>query len=188
MVLPPRQLLSADLPVLSPAVAGMLRRPSPLTLLDVGGNDAGATVLSSLSDLLHGVSYRMLQVVNPFRPFTDTMEGCRRIRTEIEKASRLTVDGLVGNPNLIDETTPELVEEGLGFLRRLAGETGLPLEFVAVPEAFAGAVEAGGLSCPVLPIARQLVPPWKRAAAFGGGSFRRHGLSPSKPIEGARPS
>ena len=52
VVLPPERYLHADLPILSPAVAGMLRQTGRLTLLDVGGNDAGATVLASLSHVL----------------------------------------------------------------------------------------------------------------------------------------
>ncbi len=46
VVLPPKQYLKADLPILSPKIAGMIRQPSQLTLLDVGGNDVGATVLA----------------------------------------------------------------------------------------------------------------------------------------------
>ena len=42
LVLPPAAYLHADLPILSPAIAGLLRNPSPLTILDVGGDDVGA--------------------------------------------------------------------------------------------------------------------------------------------------
>jgi len=44
VVLPPQEYLHADLPILSPTVAGMIRQPDGLTLLDVGGDDAGFTV------------------------------------------------------------------------------------------------------------------------------------------------
>jgi Mrp family chromosome partitioning ATPase len=44
VILPPREFLHADLPILSPAIAGMVQQPDGLTLLDVGGDDAGATV------------------------------------------------------------------------------------------------------------------------------------------------
>ncbi len=166
VVLPPEAYLHADLPVLSPAVAGMLRRPADLVLLDVGGNDVGATVLAALGDVFSEVAFRMLQVVNPFRPFTRTHRECRRIQGEIEAASRLRVDGLVCNPNLMDETRPDHVIEGYSFCRGLAGATGLPLELVAVPSAIASEVAADIVGCPLLPIRRHLVPPWQRE---GGG-------------------
>jgi hypothetical protein len=168
VVLPPEQYLHADLPILSPAVAGLIRRPSRLTLLDVGGDGVGATVLSALADPLAGRPVRMLQVVNPFRPFTDTIEGCLRIRRDIEHASRLTVNGLIGNPNLIDETTPEDVYAGYEFLTALSKSSALPVCFVTVPQTLAEQVDGARLDCPVLCIDRQLVPPWKRRPAEGG--------------------
>ena len=64
VVLPPEEYLQADLPILSPLVAGMIRQPEQLTLLDVGGNDVGARVLAALGDVIKGQSVQMLQVVN----------------------------------------------------------------------------------------------------------------------------
>lgn len=161
VVLPPDKYRHADLPILTPAVAGMLQRSGDLTILDVGGDNAGATVLAALGDVFAGRAYRMLQVVNPFRPFTRTQEGCRRIRDEIEAASRLEITGIVGNANLMDETLPEHLLEGYAFVEQLSESSGLPLEWVTVPEPL---LDAGGLdqvACPILPIRRQLVPPWK---------------------------
>ena len=83
VVLPSDEFLQADLPVLSPLVAGMIREPGELSLLDVGGNDAGATVLASLEDILQNKPVTMLQVVNPLRPFTNTVEGCLKVRSEM---------------------------------------------------------------------------------------------------------
>ena len=50
VILPPEQYLQADLPVLSPTIAGMIRDSADLLILDVGGDDAGAKVLSALAD------------------------------------------------------------------------------------------------------------------------------------------
>ena len=46
VVLPPQKYLQADLPVLSPLVSGMIRKPAQLSLIDAGGDDVGATVFS----------------------------------------------------------------------------------------------------------------------------------------------
>ena len=72
VVLPPQEYLQADLPILSPSIAGMIRQPDGLALLDVGGDDAGAMVLAALADAFSGVQVDMLQVVNPLRPQTAT--------------------------------------------------------------------------------------------------------------------
>ena len=167
VVLPPEQYLQADLPILSPEVAGLIRRPSQLALLDVGGDDVGATVLATLADELKAKSLRVLQVINPLRPFTETVEGCVKIREQIEQASRLSIDGIIGNANLIDETTADDIYGGYDFVRGLSETSGLPLEFITVPQELSAAVDSRRFDCPVLAIERQLVPPWQKPAPLG---------------------
>lgn len=164
-VLPPEELLQADLPILSPRIAGMIRQAAPLTLIDVGGGKVGATVLSALADAFQGRSYQMLQVVNPLRPETATVDGCLQMRRQIESASRMRVTGWIGNANLIDETGPEEIRQGHAFIQRLSADSGLPVIFITVPSALLAAIDLQQIEYPVLPIERQLVPPWKKAAS-----------------------
>jgi len=164
VVLPPEHMLQADLPVLSPAIAGMIRRPSQLSILDVGGDKVGATVLAALRDAFDAGRFRLLQVVNPFRPYTDTVAGCLKIKAEIEAAARLRISGLIGNANLIEETTEAEIYGGYEFVRTLAAESGLALEFICVPEGLISRIDPERFACAVLPIRRQLVPPWGQAA------------------------
>ena len=166
VVLPPEQYLQADLPILSPLVAGMIRQPSELALLDVGGDDVGATVLATLEDEFKDKSLSVLQVVNPLRPFTETIEGCLKIRAEIEQASKLTIDGLIGNANLIDETTPDHIYDGYDFVKTLSEQSGLSLEFITIARELLPLIDLGRFSCPVLTIERQLVPPWQKPVEF----------------------
>ncbi len=162
VVLPPEQYMQADLPILSRSISGLIRHPAALTILDVGGNDVGAAVLAALADAFGTKDYQMLQVVNPFRPLTQTIDGAVKMRRDIEKTSKLKVTGLIGNANLIDESTPETILSGYDFIRKLSEETGLPLEFITVPAHLLTALELEHFSCPILPIKRQLVPPWKK--------------------------
>ena len=164
VVLPAEPFLNADLPILSPEVAGMLRQPAELTLLDVGGDDVGATVLATLSDVLRGKRIQVLQVVNPFRPFTSNVSGCRKVLDEIEAASRLEVTGLVGNANLIDDTTAQDIYQGYDFLKELSARSGLPLVFITAAAGLLPHIDSTRFGCPVLAIKRQLVPPWRKAA------------------------
>ena len=156
VILPPEQYLHADLPVLSPVIAGMIKKTGGLTLLDVGGDDVGAMVLAALADAFKGVQVHLLQVVNPMRPQTSTIEGCLKIREDIEKAAHLKITGLIGNANLITETKPEEIYNGYEFVRQLAEKSGLPLEFITIAEEILPGVDLDRFSCPVLPIARQL--------------------------------
>jgi len=163
VVVPEEKYLQADLPILSPAVSGLIRHPVDLTLIDAGGNDVGATVLAALADSFSNKHVHMLQVVNPFRPFTDTIESCLKMRSEIERASKMTINGIIGNANLIDETSVDDIYNGYDFVKALSVESRLPLEFITVSVELLPEIDMGRFSCPVLPIERQLVPPWKKA-------------------------
>jgi hypothetical protein len=164
VVVPDEKYLQADLPILSPAIAGLIRRPSQLTIIDAGGNDVGATVLAALADSLGRKQVQMLQVVNPFRPFTDTIENCLKMRDEIERASKMTVSGLIGNANLIDETSLDDICSGYDFVKALSEESRLALNFITAPAELLPELDVSRFSCPVLPIERQLVPPWRKAS------------------------
>jgi MinD-like ATPase involved in chromosome partitioning or flagellar assembly len=166
VVLPPQRYLQADLPILDRAVAGMIRSSGQLSLIDAGGDDVGATVLASLADSFKDRSYSMLQVVNPLRPFTDSIAGCLKIRREIETASKMTINGLIANPNLIEETSPEDIINGYDFVEKLSRASSLPLRFLAITTDLLPKVNSKQFSCPILPIKRQLVPPWKKAEKF----------------------
>jgi hypothetical protein len=172
VVLPPAEYFHADLPILTPAVAGMLIAPAELTILDAGGDDVGAKVLAALSDKLQGKPIRVLQVVNPFRPFTHTLEGCLKIKKEIEVASKLEINGIIGNANLIDDTTADDIHEGYDFVNAYATESRCPLEFITACESLIPELAPNRFSCPVLPILRQLVPPWKNADTLGSGRLK----------------
>ena len=163
VILPPEEFLVADLPILTPLIAGMIRNPGELDLIDAGGDPVGARVLSTLADAFEHRPYQMLQVVNPMRPKTDTVEGCLALRREIELAARLSVTGWIGNAHLIDDTRPDDIIRGYEFVRKLSGESGLPVTCVTAAADLLPQIPSSRFACPVLPIDRQLVPPWKKA-------------------------
>ncbi len=166
VVLPPGKYHHADLPILAPAVGGMIRHPSRLTILDVGGDDVGATVLAALGDSFLEATVHMnhmihmIQVVNPHRPFTNTVEGVLKIKEEIEAASKLTITGVAGNANMMDETSIEDIYAGHEFTREYSEKSGLPLRFVTVSREMLPDVDPARFTCPILPIDRRLTPPW----------------------------
>ena len=167
VVLPERQYLHADLPILAPAVAGMIRQPSELTILDAGGDDVGVIVLAALADHLSRRKVHMLQVINPFRPFTETVSGCIRVKEEIEAASKMKITGLVGNANLMDETLPDHIYKGYDLLKEAASETGLPVAFITACSPLIPQLEMDHFTCPVLELRRIMNPPWKRLSSKG---------------------
>ncbi|MCD4741347.1 MAG: cobalamin biosynthesis protein CbiA, partial [Desulfobacteraceae bacterium] len=146
-----------------PSVANMIKGSADLSILDAGGDDTGVTVLAALNESLSKKDVTMIQVVNPYRPFTQNIEGCIKIKEEIEKSSKLKVTSIAGNANLIGETTPEIIYYGYEMLQELSQKTGLKIEFVTVATDILPQLDMNKFNCPILPIHRGLVPPWKKS-------------------------
>ena len=167
VVLPPARYMQADLPILTPEVSGMLRHPSGLTLLDVGGDDVGATVLAALADAMEGKTLQVLQVINPNRPYTDTVSGCLKMREAIEARARMTITGIIGNANFMEKTTEQDILAGYTFSKNVAEAADIPLVLITTPAALLTRLDKKDIHCPVLALRRQLVPPWRQADALG---------------------
>ena len=157
--------MQADLPIVMPQVAGLLRSSGELTILDVGGDDVGATVLASLADVFNEQDrpIQILQVVNPYRPNTESVEGCLKMRGAIEAKARMTVTQWVGNTHMLDETTIDHVYQGDAFMASLEAADKVPVHFITAPQQLVPDLDMNKLRHPVLPIHRQLVPPWRKA-------------------------
>ena len=108
----------------------------------------------------------MLQVINPNRPYTDTISGCLKMRREIEAKAHVAVTGIVGNANLMEDTSEHDILAGYDFCRQVAEAAAIPLVFITTPAALLTRLDKQDIQCPVLALRRQLVPPWKRADAF----------------------
>jgi len=166
LVLPPERYMHADLPILTPEVGGLIREPRDLTILDLGGDDVGTTVLAALADQIGDQRVDMLQVVNPNRPITATVEGCISIQQSIQRVSGVAVTGYIGNAHFLGATTLDDVMNGYDFCCELARRTGISLRMITAPADLTSGIASERVSCPVLPIHRQLVPPWERSASI----------------------
>ena len=161
VVVPGGPFKHADLPIVLPAIKGLLSQRDQVAILDVGGDDVGARALSHLApDFPPPGEYELLQVINRSRPFTDTVEGCLRMRAQIEASSRLFVTGLVANTHLIAETTPDTIVDGYAFAGEVAERAELPLRMVVVPSWLADEIEPTSFDAPVMVIHREMLPPW----------------------------
>ncbi|MEX1298351.1 MAG: cobalamin biosynthesis protein CbiA [Desulfotignum sp.] len=171
VVLPDRQYLHADLPILAPAVADILRNPADVTILDAGGDDVGVTVLASLSAVLKDRKIRMLQVINAFRPFTNDVDGCLKIGRQIEARGKIRITGLVSNANLMDDTSVAHIYQGYDLVQQVSAKTGLPVEFITATPDIRSQLDPDRITCPVLTIDRHLVPPWKPVGTWTENSL-----------------
>jgi len=125
-----------DAPALSPAIYSVFEKPGAV-ILDVGGDDAGATALGRFEDDIRAIDYDMLYVVNRYRTLTSTPKEAAELLGEIELASRLSATGIVNNSHLHLETTLATVLDSMDFARGTAELLGLPLRFTTIPASLA---------------------------------------------------
>jgi hypothetical protein len=130
-------------------------------VLDVGGDKQGARALGQFSQAIQQRGYRMLFVVNPYRPFTDTLEGLADSITEVQASARLEVTGLVSNPNLIGETSLEGIINGHAKLEGFAQALGLPIDFVCIEHRWIDVLGSDQFKQPILTIERHFTMSWE---------------------------
>jgi len=163
-----------DVPAITPQILGAFQQTERQVVVDVGGDPQGARALGQFSGAIRkatteGRPYTMHFVVNPYRPFTDTLEGLTHSITEIEMTSRLKVSSLVSNPNLIGETTVQAIVDGHARIEGFAGELGLPIAFVCIERQWVDQVRTTirdmrrptVFARPVLVLDRYFVMPWE---------------------------
>jgi hypothetical protein len=167
LVVPGGEWFHADLPIVSPEVRGAVGRATAgggRVIIDAGGAEVGARVLGSIPGLDDEAVTETLFVVNGRRPFADTPGAVAAMLDEIQRVARLRVTGLVSNSHLMDETTVEVVLEGIELTAAVSERTAVPVRFHAVTSSVASAVAErlarhGGGSEPLLSVDRHIMPP-----------------------------
>ncbi|NOY88019.1 MAG: cobalamin biosynthesis protein CbiA [FCB group bacterium] len=152
----------ADIPIILPEIKGAIEHNEGILILDAGGDDVGAKVLSSLNNAFIPDTYELLLVLNANRPFTSDMEGCLKMIKNIETASRLKVTGIISNTHLMENTTPEIIIKGLKLSKAVSKKTKLPLSFLSATTQDLKKIALNAIDIPVLPLNRLLLKPWEK--------------------------
>lgn len=152
-----------DAPTVSGGVNRLLRDGSCYTILDVGGDYIGARSIGGYAPLLNQPSTAVFYVINPYRPWSATLEHIDKVLGETLGVSHIRLDQvrLVGNPNLGPATTAQDVLAGAETLTRLVGPY-KPVDLYCALESLAGELE-GRLPAPLFPIRPYLTYPWEQA-------------------------
>jgi len=161
VIAPEGQYKHADLPMISPRIRGAIEDQARTVVLDVGGDPAGCRTLGRFVDALEQRGYNMLFVVNTFRPFTSSVEEVLRMKADLEFASRLKISEFVCNNNLMEYTTPEVVEQGISILEECSRLTGLPFKRYLVLDAYQDIVPDGLGGKQRLVMSYTLKKPWE---------------------------
>jgi RecA/RadA recombinase len=122
---------NVDVPSLPAEINTLFEDKRYHVVLDVGGDDLGARVLSRYAGLMARDDYTHYLVINTRRPMTRTPLEIEKMIMEIEASSRLKVDMLVNNTNLLGATTPELIEEASGIIGTVSQKLSIPVGLVS---------------------------------------------------------
>ncbi len=152
--------IHSDLPIIVPEIRSHLRQSERRLIIDVGGDDVGARVLGSLSDVVPHGETECLLVLNFRRPSTPDPEAAVRMVREIEAVGRLPVSGLISNTHLMDETDLEIILDGLENAQLTGEQLGIPVVAVAASEDLAAELRAR-IDRPVVALRRIVVPPFE---------------------------
>lgn len=115
-----------DIPALNFDIKSILNRDDYI-IIDVGGDDAGATALGRYNDSLKEADINMLYVINCFRYLTKEPEEALTLMREIEVAGRLKCDGIINNSNLGFETTGEDILKSVTYAEEISQHSKLPV-------------------------------------------------------------
>jgi hypothetical protein len=162
LIAPEGDRFFADLPIILPEIKGAIQDDSRFVCLDSGGDDTGARVLGSFSEVLNETGCEVNLVVNMRRPFTEVLDSMAHMADKIRQAARLPISGIVSNTHLMDDTTPEIVTQGYLEARKLSLSLNVPLRCVVAEKHVAEALDPDAFDCPIRPIERYILPPFAK--------------------------
>ncbi len=148
---------TAELPALTAALRAPLEDEGCQTIIDLGGNDAGARVLRQFGKYFEGNDHELWAVVNFRRYETRDVDTCREHVEAIQNELQIPVTGLVNNTHLLRETTVEILREGYEKAKALSHQMNIPLLFTCYPAGIVAPEEMADIA-PLRPLGLYMRP------------------------------
>ncbi len=146
-----------DTPALSAAVYSCFIDVEQRSILDVGGDPQGATILSRFAHLLKDKEYDMWITVNANRMQTATLKQNLGYIGDIEASSKLKITGLINTTHMLRETGRDDILKETGWYGNF-GETGLSVVYTVVPRFLAETMNDEDLVADIFPIDMIMLP------------------------------
>lgn len=116
---------------MSAAVASAFAGDWDLCVFDVGGDAAGAMSLGryhqDFAALWEG-QLEVYDIVNVFRPMSESPDKILKLKEEMEGFARLEVTGFVNNSNLLNYASADDIRQGYEVLRDTSKISGIPVK------------------------------------------------------------
>lgn len=136
LVAPVGQLAFGDVPSIPREIIGLIRQDNKM-VIDLAGDEVGSVVLGYLSRYVTlRDTHDFWLVLNPFRPFAEDLESVITLKKRLEGVANLKFTGIVSNPNLLGETTPDIIRKGHEMVVGFARDLDLPISYLTIEEKF----------------------------------------------------
>ena len=115
---------------MSAAVASAFAGDWDLCVFDVGGDSAGAMSLGRYHQdfaALDPAQLEVYDIVNVFRPMSESPEKILKLKEEMEGFARLKVTGFVNNSNLLNVASADDIRQGYDVLKETSDISGIPV-------------------------------------------------------------
>jgi hypothetical protein len=123
------------IPAINPQILGTIEQSERPVVIDLGGDEQGVRALAPYARQIRARVHAMHFVINPYRPFMDTVSGIERAVQAITTSAHLPVTDLVSNPNLMSQSSPQLFVQGHRLVEQASQHLGLPIAFAVVSKA-----------------------------------------------------
>ncbi len=147
-----------DSPIVSSSVVPRLKDANSACILDIGGGENAARVVGCFNQHLKSENTTVFYVINPFRPYSSSVEAIDQTMRTILIHSRLREIQIVANPNFGSKTTAEDVLNGVKSLCEMLPKEAQP-KFVCVNEKFCKKI-SDEVDIPIFPIKIELDHEW----------------------------
>ncbi|MEZ4813176.1 MAG: hypothetical protein R2883_06850 [Caldisericia bacterium] len=155
------EIAFADMPIVPPRIYSWIADTSKHLVIDVGGDKQGATALGQIIPRLKKDEYEFCLVINPYRPFTSTIEGIKQLASEVAFGAKARFTSIVGNPHIKSMTTYEDLKKGFQLIKQASIEMNLPIKFIAVSDKLYQEAKADGIDEKFLPLQLFVKYPWE---------------------------
>lgn len=152
---PLKNARGSDLPFIS-SEAYLPFSVNEKTIIDLGGDVAGAKLMRQFEDLITD-DVELLVCVNIYRESTQTVESIISSIRKLEGSSGLVAKGLINTSNLLKETTIEDILKGQEILLEVSKALNIPIVYSALPYFL---TKDSKLKGEVIPINLYLRPTW----------------------------
>lgn len=124
---------------MSAAVASAFAGDWDLVVFDVGGDAAGAMSLGRYHQdfaVLEPGSLEVYDIVNVFRPMSESPQRVIKLKEEMESFARLQVTGFVNNSNLLTMASADDLCRGYDVIRETSEITGIPVRLTTARDEY----------------------------------------------------